>query len=150
MFSQKSNQKNAIQNYIQQFLLDEVSAKSIPDKVIKYQENAMLDYYLYYAGIYGMELEDLISYDGFSNVDELMEASRDDNMTSAALSLILQAIAEDAGLSVSEDDLAGFFLEYYGSGDYSMYEDHYGLPYLKQAVLHQKVFDFIIENAVLL
>jgi hypothetical protein len=36
-----------------------------------------------------------------------------------------------------------------GSSEYSSYEDEYGLPYLKQLVLYQKVLDYITENAVL-
>ena len=144
-------QKNAIQQYIQQYFTEQVNVKSVPDKLTTYQENSMMDYYEYYAAAYGMELDEFLStYVGYSTEKELKEAAREDNKNSAALSLIFQAVAEDAGIMVSDEDVANYFLKYYGSSDYSSYVESHGLPYLKQIVLRQKVFDCIIEGAVFL
>ena len=61
----------------------------------------------------------------------------------------MQAIAEDAGIEVTEEDLRSYFEDITGSPDYSSYEEEYGLPYLMQAVLFQKVQDYLFENAVI-
>lgn len=80
---------------------------------------------------------------GVSSVDELIESNRDSYLQSAKYTLVAQAVAEDADISVSEDDMVGYF------NDYSQYEEKYGLPYLKQIVLFQKVISYIIDNATL-
>ena len=148
--------RSELQNYnIQQYLLDyftsNVNIKSIPDKLLEYQENAMLNSYQEYAGYSGMELDEYISSnEGYAGVDELIEAYYETNLDSAACYLVVQAVAEDMGISISDGDLADYFYKFNGSSDYSSYEEYYGLPYLKQIVLYQKVLDYIIQNAILL
>ena len=142
-------QKNAIQNYIQTYFTTEVVIQSVPDQLVSYQEKAMMSSYKEYAAYYGIELEDLVLYEGFSDVDEFIEANYESNRTTATYYLVSQAVAEDAGFSVNDDDLSSFFADYIGAVDYSPYEEQYGMPYLKQIVLCQKILDYIIENAVL-
>ena len=142
---------SAIEQYIHQYFTTEVAVRSVPDQLVKYQESAMLKSYqeltLYY---YGIELEDfLINYQGYSSVDEFVEYMYSDNLTSATYYLVSQAVAEDSGIAASAEDVAAFFFEMNGSSDYSAYEIQYGLPYLKQVVLCQKVLDYIVENAIL-
>ena len=141
----------AIQDYISNYFTTEVTVKSVPEKLVEYQKKSMLNYYQEYAGYYGMELEEFIStYEGHSSVDELVEANREGNVSSATYFLVLQAVAEDMKISVGEEDLVDYFSQFSESGDYSEYEEQYGLPYLKWSVLSQKVIDYITENAVLL
>ena len=141
--------KNALQQYVQNYLATEVVVQSIPDQVVTYQQKAMLNSYQEYAAYYGLELEDLIGYEGYTDLDEFIEANREGILQNATYYLVSQAVAEDAGILISDEDLVSFFTEYVGTSDYSMYEMQYGLPYLKQVALCQKILDYIIENAVL-
>jgi trigger factor len=142
-------QKYAIEKYISEYMTTEVAVSSVPDELTKYQEKSMLNYYREYATSYGMEFEEFLSsYAGFSGEDELIEANRESNLQSATYALVSQAVAEDADISVKDKDLEDYFTEYAGSSDYSTYEEEYGLPYLKQMVLYQKVLNYIKENAV--
>ena len=138
-------QKNAFQQYINQYFSTEVAVKSVPDQLVAYQERAMVNYYQEDAANYGEELEEYLSYEGFASLDEAIEANRDSNVANATFYLIVQAVAEDADLSVSDEDMA----YYLGTSDYSTYVEEYGLPYLKQYALIQKVIDQIVDNAVL-
>lgn len=143
-------QKNAIKNYIGEYLVTETTVHSVPEQMTKYQEQAMLMFYQEYATSYSMELEEfLTTYVGVAGVEELIENNRDNNKEAATYYLILQAVAEDAGLSVNEADLTNYFTEYMGTSDYASFEEQYGLPYIKQIVLSQKVVDYIIGSAVL-
>ena len=143
-------QKEAIQKYIEDYLSTKVTVKSVPEVLTKYQERAMLDYYKQGAEYYGMGLEEfLTSSVGVSGVDELIEVNRENNLESATYALAAQAVAEDAGISVSDEDMTNFFLAYEGTSDFSSFEQQFGKPYLKQAVLYQKVVDYIAEHAVL-
>ena len=144
-------QLGAIKQYIQQYFTTEVTIYSVPDQLITYQENSMVNYYQRYADTYGMGLEEFLnSYVGFSRVDELIESNHDNNLNSAKYSMVVQAVAEDADIKVSDEDLAEYFSKYTGSSDYSDFEEEYGLPYLKNVVLNEKILNIIVENAVLL
>ncbi|MCL2704023.1 MAG: FKBP-type peptidyl-prolyl cis-trans isomerase [Defluviitaleaceae bacterium] len=139
-------QTNSIRQYIYQYLSNEMYVKSMPDELMRYQELVTLDYFGELAKQYAMELEDfIILYMGLEGVDELMELEYERNFKEASFVLIVQAIAEDAAISVSDADLA----EYFGTGDLSMFEEVYGMPFLKQIVLAQMVMDYVAENAVL-
>ena len=143
-------QKNAIQQYIQQYFITEVKVKSIPEKIMKYQEKSFLNYYIEYADMYEMELDDFLKeFMGVSGVDELLESNHANSLTDATFSLVAQAIAEDIGISVSSADLTNYFVEYEDTDDYSHHVDYFGLPYLKQHVLRQMVLDYITERVIL-
>ena len=142
-------QKQSIENYIMEYLTTAVAIRSIPELLIEHQITAMMNYYQDYADYYGMELLELLYNEGLYSVDELIESYRDFNMTNATYYLVIQAVAEDAGISVSAKDVADYCLKNYGSSDYSMLEEQYGLPYITHFVLCQKVVDYIAQNAVL-
>jgi len=143
-------QKDFIQQYIQQLLASEVSVKSIPDSLMKYQEEVLLNGYRDLAAYNGLGLEEYIQeYEGFSSVEECIADAHDDLLESATYCLAVQAVAEDMGISVNDEDLEWYSEEYLWSSDISVQAEYYGLPYVKQMVLSQKVIDYITENAIL-
>ena len=143
-------QKDFVQEYIEQFLRTKVPVKSIPDSLIKYQEKILLNGYQELADYNGMELEEYLKEnEGFSSVEECIEDAHDDLAESATYLLVIQAVAEDAGISVSDEDMTKYSSEHLWSSDISTQVDYYGLPYVKQSVLGQKVLDYIAESAVL-
>lgn len=139
----KELQTEAIQNYIKDFLTNNVTVNSIPAELTGYQEKGMLQYYQDTASSYSMTLDEFLAANGLSGKDELIELNRESNTQNSTYILASQAVAEDAGISVSEDDLTEYF------GDYSQYIDQYGVPYLKQIILLDKVVGYIGDNAVL-
>ena len=143
-------QKYNVQQYIRQYFSTEVSIKSVPGQLITYQENTMLSWYQGYADYNGVSVEEVISSEGFSSIDELIEGYYDANTSSAANLLVILAVAEDMRLMLSDEDLVEYFFKYEGTGDYSSYVDQFGLPYVKHNVLCQTVIDSIVENAILL
>ncbi len=78
-----------------------------------------------------------------------MKTYSEDNKKTASLYLIVQAIAEDASLSVDEAAVADYFKTYVGVDDYSDYEETYGTSYLKLSALKQAVMDYLAEHATL-
>jgi trigger factor len=141
--------KSAVTWYVRQYLADETVIRSVPDLITEYQKREMINWYRERADESNMELEEFLSAQaGYSGVDELLEDNKESIEESARYYLVVQAIAEDAGFSVSDEDLADYFSEYYGSSDYSYYEELFGVPFLKQYVLVKKVLDYAVENAV--
>jgi FKBP-type peptidyl-prolyl cis-trans isomerase (trigger factor) len=139
----------AVRQYLEEYLREQVTVKSVPELLINHQVRSMLNYYSQMAASYVMSLADVVTMENFADINEFIAAYREENLAEARFSLALQAAAESAEISVSNDDLAEYFAEVVGVSDYSEYEAHYGLPYLKQAVLFHKTIEMIIENAVL-
>jgi len=102
------------------------------------------------ASSYGMPYADFIkSYAGYETEDAMLEASSAAIEENSQITLVIQAIAEDSGLEVTEDAIKAYFIEYTGSEDYSMFEEMYGLPYLKFSVLQETVLNMVNEKATL-
>lgn len=140
----------ALSNYIQNYLFENANVKSLPESLLKYQENALIQNFIIEASYYNMEINEfLMIYAGISSTEELLEFYREDNKRTAELYLILQAIAEKENITVADDDVAKFFIKYLGTEDYSQYKASLGMPYLKMIVLNQAVIDHLKNNAVL-
>jgi trigger factor len=138
---------DAIENYILEYLYSEVAVEPVPDHLVTYQNNAMIKYYQNVAESLGVELEEFLSsYIGVSSLDELIDSDGETNMIAAKYSLIIQAIAEDTKITASDADVTAYFVAEAGIEDYSEYEAIYGLPYLKQIVLTQKVMDYLTAH----
>jgi len=146
----KSLYDSAIRNYVKEYIVDNSTITSLPKILLKYQEEALIANYKDNAKYYNMKLNEFLStYMGISSVDELLEKYTEQNTETANYNIIIQAIAEDCGISVTEDDLTAFFSENFGTEDFSQYKETLGLPYLKFTVLQELVLDHIIENTIL-
>jgi trigger factor len=141
--------KYNMQQFIKDYFANEVTVLSMPDQLIKYQENSMLSYYQEYANYYGIGIEELLSSEGLSSVEELISTYHDTNMISATSLLVLLAVAEDAGFTVTDDDVAQYFQDNNMTGEYDSIVEQYGLPFIKHTVLCAKVIDYVIDNAIL-
>ena len=142
--------KNAIYNYIQNYIVENSTVSSTPESIISYQEKSLVAYYQDYADMYGLSLEDFLkTFMGIESADQLVASNSEQNLLQANYFLIMQAIAEDLKITVSTDDVSAYFVKYMNTDDYSSYETNFGLPYLKQAVLLQTVLDYIADNAIL-
>jgi trigger factor len=123
---------------------------SLPDTIVEYQENTKIQVLSDYAEAMkwsGMRF--LSTYLKVADKGSDAREIQDEDTKSATYFLIMQAIAEDSGMSVGLDELAAYFTETTGSADYSKYQESYGLPYLKLIALCQRVIDSMVENAVL-
>ncbi|MCL2351428.1 MAG: stalk domain-containing protein [Firmicutes bacterium] len=143
-------QRSNITEYIQQHLTEATTVRSVPDQLFEHLENSMMYTYQLNARFSEKTLEEYISAnDGVESVDELKAVKYDEIMETARYDLIVQAVAEDAGISVSQADTADYFAEQTSIDAYSAYEKFFGAPFMKQAVLYKKVINYIADNAVL-
>jgi len=142
-------QETAVGDCIRDYVIENTKVSSVPESILEYQRRSMVDYYQGFADSYGMSLEEFLStYVGVATTDELFARSAADTAKTAEFQLIIQAIAEDAGISISDEDVAAHFTEQVGRDEYLKYWESYGMPYLKLVVLHETVMDYLEENAV--
>ena len=109
-------QSLATASYVQEYIIENTNIISLPEALLEHQENSMLKYYQDYADYYGMEIEEFLSsYVGVATINELLQANSASITEAANLHLIIQAIAEDAGISVNaeEGELIAVFLQFF-------------------------------------
>ena len=143
---------NAIKSFVQSYITEGSKVDSRPDSLMNYQERAMKSYYEDAAKQAGKSLEEYIkesSNNEMSSFDDLKEKNKENIETQANTVLIMQAIAEKLELAVNEQDVADFFKNNYSTDDFSQYEEQYGMPYLKQAVLFDRVISTLADKATL-
>lgn len=143
-------QNSALEYYLQDYIVANSTIKNLPDLIVEYQEFSMIQYYKDYANYYSMTFEEFISASmGVTTIDELIETNLEQNKGTAGLYLILQAIAEDAKISVTDDDAKAYFSGLSQTGDYTQYETVYGMPHLKMIALQRAVLNSMKESIVL-
>ena len=141
---------DAVLWFVEDYITSSVVVHSIPDAIMSYHEESIISNYRMGAEEYEMDFNDFImEFAGVTDVEELLEMHQADILHQATFYLVVQAVAEDAGISVGQEDLIDYFLNFTGSPDYSMFEEMYGLPFLKKIVLSQMVLDHMVANAVL-
>jgi len=138
----------AVTDYLQKYVVSNSVITSLPPEILEFQKKLMLDYYREHAEYYKITLDKYLeTYMHISDTQELLIKTLNDNTEIASGYLVMQAVAEDAGIMCKDDDVAGYFLKNTGSRDYSEHAKIYGLPYLKFLVLNQMVIDHLEENA---
>ncbi len=136
-------------SYIQNYLTENSKISSVPDAMVEYQINAMLDYYNTYASLYKMSLDDFIKQAGGAESREaLIEKNRDGLEYYARYYLVTQAIAEDAGIVADDAAVTAYFEKNMKGADMNQYVTDYGLPYLHYVVLNDLVMSYLRDNAV--
>ena len=144
-----SLRNNAVQQYIFEYVTTQVVVNYIPDKVLRHYQRLLMQEFMNEAMQSGMELEDMLAWFGYEGKEDLLDAHREGIETDAKMSLIMQAIAVDAGIVATVQDVTDFFVEEFGTDDFSMFEEIYGLPWLKQFIRTQMIIEFITERVVL-
>lgn len=140
---------NAVRQYVFEYLSTQIAVTYVPEKLIRHYEQLLLNEYVNEAMQFGMEVDDLLGMVGFESREDFFEANRERVESDAKFSLILQAVAEDAGIVVTVEDVIEFFLDNFGTDDFSDAAEMYGLPWIKQFIRNQMVMDFIHEQVVL-
>lgn len=145
-----SIREDAVLTYIGDYIVEHSKASSVPESMIAYQRLSLLSYYQEYATLYGMTLDEFsAAYLGYETADELAASYDEYNLQTATFQLIVQAIAEDLGLSAGEAEVTDYFARHLGVDDHSEYEAYYGAPYLTLVALEQLVMDNLVANAAL-
>ncbi len=136
-------------SFVRSWLTENAEIKDIPQPVMDYETRSVRDFYESMASYYGLPVETyLMYYVGVQSLDQAMELEKEYMVETAQLYLVLQAIAEKDGITVTEEDIASYFREDIGTEDYSQYEEFYGRNYLAWTVLMETIQDDLCESAI--
>ena len=134
-------------DYIDGYLFNNATLSEVPAAVKEHQENLIKANYNDTAAQYGVDIATLLSYYGVSTLDEMIEQSQDQINDMSKDILVYQAVAEQLGIKIANEDIADYFEEISGNRDYDAYKNQYGLPYLKMMVMTSTVADKLIEKS---
>lgn len=118
----------------------------LPENVQQYFTDIILYQPYMYAKMYGISMEDSLSKNGYSSVDEYLENSKSSKQNMIKQILIMQALAEKNNIVCDTDILNAEFSRYFGSTDMTSYVNAYGENYVKTNILHDIVMQNQIDN----
>lgn len=118
----------------------------LPENVQQYFTDIILYQPYMYAKMYGISMEDFLSRNGYSSVDEYLENRESSKQNMIKQILIMQALAEKNNIVCDTDILNAEFSRYFGSTDMTSYVNAYGENYVKTNILHDIVMQNQIDN----
>lgn len=137
-------------------LLTQISSSATineyPEELVAYGVQEMTDYYSQLAESYSMELTDFLSMSfGMTEeaFNEQIELAVQQNLQQE---MYLKAIAEAEGIELTEEEYAAGcekYAETYGMESGEDIVEAYGESVVRLSLLQEKVFDFLMENAVI-
>ena len=121
----------------------------IEDADVKAYTDEMLTEYQTYANMYGMEMEEFLQSQMGVTEEQLREAYRETATFRVKMTLAFHAIAEQEGLTVSDEeyqDRLSTLASQYGYDDPSQIEQVYAPELIKEQIIQEKAIDLIAEN----
>ncbi len=122
-------------------LIADVECSEIPAAVLNYVKNLDIAYFTDYAASNNMDLNTfMLTYTDYDSLDAYVDAQTDTYNKNATRYMVVQAIAEAEGLSVTDADIT--------AGGYADYVETHGRPYLKLLLLQSIIVpNFVADNA---
>ena len=142
--SNKETAESTLLASVWEALVDQCEVKKFPEGMLDEYTKNLEEQYSYYAQMYGMEIEEFFKQIFGMSAEELAK-------TTATQELAISLIAEKEGLTLTDKEYeAGVkeLAEQYGYEDTEEFVTAYGEDSIRQALLQEKVGNFLVENAV--
>ena len=140
----------AVQDYIYDYLINNSTVTEVPQEMIDYMQNYFIYYHSYVAASYQTTLPVLIANYGFTSMADMLADYDNDIRVACQEELVMQSAGKLLNVDLTGEDLEAYFMAELGRTDYSLYEENFGLPYVKKMVLSWKVVQLLKEQATLL
>ena len=155
-----TNYADALKDYVTDYIADNTTVNKYPSKFLKnfkattkYTEEQSYEYMnQMYEQYYGSGFSSFEEYIGVSSEDEYNEQLDTDAKDRLKTILAYQAILEDEGITLTEDDLKAFIADEYSTSTddeetYNSLIEEYGKGYLMLDVIEEKAIEIATENA---
>ena len=136
-----------VYNYMIETVLENCPVSEVPQKLVDNEITITVKQLKYQALQYNMDASTLFTYYyGVSDEDAFRTTYEEDIREQISQYLVMMAIAEDAGLIATEQDVKDYFLEEMDTEDYSEYVKNYGYGYIYRAVTFNNVGNYLQEQ----
>lgn len=146
-----STTNSQLKSEVQTALLDQVEVKGYPDGAVDEQVQQANDYYTQIAQMYGVELSDFITTYLNTTEDDFNDKIEESAKQAVQLQQAVELIAEKEKLTPTDDEYEEGIKEYAekaGTDDVDSYKESVGEDVLKNAILRDKVLDYLVDNCV--
>ncbi len=123
-------------SYLNEAIIADATFNELPESVVQYQNDAIVDEISLMASQYGMEVEDVLLQFGLEDIDQLLENEVESIERNVKHMLVIQYIAEKEGIVVETSDIDEFF----DGSDWTVYEEQLGENYIKSIVMTEMVY----------
>ena len=134
------------------YVLDTLAAQStinnMPEKLVEDQCAFMLSELKNIASYNNMPLGSVLTYYGYTTMEDMYEAYRPEFRAYAEQYLLCQAVAEKVGLEADDEAVKTYFEEMTGASNPDAYIGYYGRGYVAQDVLMYLAVSYVLDNAV--
>lgn len=135
-----------VYNYMIETVLENCPVSEVPQKLVDNEITITVKQLKYQALQYNMDASTLFTYYGVADEDAFRTTYEEDIRERISQYLVMMAIAEDAGLIATEQDVKDYFLEEMDTEDYSEYVKNYGYGYIYRAVTINNVGNYLQEQ----
>ena len=136
-----------VYNYMIETVLENCPVSEVPQKLVDNEITITVKQLKYQALQYNMDASTLFTYYyGVADEDAFRTTYEEDIREQISQYLVMMAIAEDAGLIATEQDVKDYFLEEMDTEDYSEYVKNYGYGYIYRAVTINNVGNYLQEQ----
>ena len=131
-------------------LLDQIEVNKYPDGAVDEQVKQANDYYTQIAQMYGVELSDFITTYLKMTEDQFNKKIEDSAKQAVQLEEAVKLIAKKEKLEPSDKEYKKGMQEYAdkAGADLDTYKEQVGEDVLKDAILRDKVLDYLVDNCV--
>ena len=131
-------------------LLDQIEVNKYPDGAVDEQVKQANDYYTQIAQMYGVELSDFITTYLKMTEDQFNKKIEDSAKQAVQLEEAVKLIAKKEKLEPSDKEYKEGMQEYAdkAGADLDTYKEQVGEDVLKDAILRDKVLDYLVDNSV--
>lgn len=131
--------------------------KEYPENALQAEADAVINMYMmyaqYYGAMYGVDAEMMLPSFGFANTAELEAYAYAYAEYMVNTTMLMNAVAKQEGIVLTEEVYAERVPEYaisYGYSDVASFEEDYGVLAIEEAILFDIVFEYIIDNAIII
>lgn len=149
-----TNYESKLQTAVNTYITDNISADNYPKDYVKHLKALQMtldqqeyDYMAQMYAAYGMNFEysSVMAYKGAANTEEYEKILQEAAEKACLNNMACQELADQAGISVSEEDYQSYLTENQVSEETA---EEYGKPYIiQQYILPEKVKSYIAEHA---
>lgn len=142
--------KENIEDQVWEKILNDSNVKEMPDERVDAMKDMLDHFYHKIAETNGIEFEDFIEQQMNATQEEYEENVEKAAKQSVGQQLIVEAIAEEEGLTISDDDYdekAEEYAENMGFSGLEELEDYYGKDYVMSTITAEKVMSFCADEA---
>lgn len=132
-----------VQDKIWSFIDNGFYTSTLPEETITNYYNTTMEYYDALSVSQGMDIATMLSYYGLT-LDIFKEDVMNTSGESARYSALYSSIAADAGLSITDEDIATLAADY-GYTDTAKFITDYGQQNVNDYILQSKVMDYMIS-----